>query len=534
MAVVLAIEPDARQAAVLKRVVRERVHAEITVVDSKDAAIAAIDAHVPDVILVTALLSPRDEEDLVDHLKTLQDADHLQTITIPLLATSGHGIDDDEGGFLKKAFKRKRKPDSSTVGCDPWTFADQVSGYLRSAADARAAQLQERMYKQRAAQGGMFVDVASLHAEPVVPDDPLPRTQPMTPAEPVAHAAAETREPETTSLESAGAGPVFNDPEYAFSWRSSSEPKAAGGPAARSDKKRKQQEDRERENGRRRAEEQAREQERLNAEANAREQERQRADEAAREEARRRAEEQAREDERKRAEARAKEEERRRAEERAREEDRRRAEERAREEARRRADEEARAEERRRAEARAKEEERRRAEERAREEDRRRAEDRAREEARRRAEEEGRAEERRRAEARAKEEERRRAEEQAREVERRRAEEEAREEERRRAEARAREDERRRAEEHAREEKARKEKERKARQGKKVALKPLRRLPPLAVWARLYEPAAEETSAVAAPDDDLIAIFSDLRVPPNVLPVSYPRRPCIQRVRTAA
>jgi CheY-like chemotaxis protein len=138
MAIVLAIEPDARQAATLKRVVRERAHAEICVVDSKDAAIAAMDANPPDLILLTALLSPRDEEELVAHLRTLQQADHMQTITIPLLAsaTAGAGGGDD-AGFLRK-FKKKKGRDSGGVGADPWKFAEEVAGYLRAAVEARA------------------------------------------------------------------------------------------------------------------------------------------------------------------------------------------------------------------------------------------------------------------------------------------------------------------------------------------------------------------------------------------------------------
>ena len=62
---VLAIEPDLRQAAIVKRVVKERVQADVVVVDSRDAAIAAINAAVPDVVLVSMLLSPRDEEEIL-------------------------------------------------------------------------------------------------------------------------------------------------------------------------------------------------------------------------------------------------------------------------------------------------------------------------------------------------------------------------------------------------------------------------------------------------------------------------------------
>ena len=75
MSLVLAIEPDSRQAAILKRVVRDKVRADFVHVDSRDAATAAITERIPDIILVTALMSPRDEEELVSFLRTLEGAD---------------------------------------------------------------------------------------------------------------------------------------------------------------------------------------------------------------------------------------------------------------------------------------------------------------------------------------------------------------------------------------------------------------------------------------------------------------------------
>src|SRR5437764_594159 len=83
---VLAIEPDLRQAAIVKRIVREKVLADVTVVDSRDAALEAMRTTVPDVLLLSTLLSPRDEDELIAHLRTLQNAEHLQTHTIPQLA----------------------------------------------------------------------------------------------------------------------------------------------------------------------------------------------------------------------------------------------------------------------------------------------------------------------------------------------------------------------------------------------------------------------------------------------------------------
>ena len=119
MALVLAIEPDHRQATILKRIVREKVHAEFVHVDSRDAAIAALQANIPDVILVTALLSPRDEEELFAHLRTLDGADFVQTHTIPQLASGRADQDGKSGGGLFGKFRRKKEPAEAMPGCDP-------------------------------------------------------------------------------------------------------------------------------------------------------------------------------------------------------------------------------------------------------------------------------------------------------------------------------------------------------------------------------------------------------------------------------
>jgi hypothetical protein len=132
---VLAIEPDPRQAAIVKRVVKERVQAEIVVVDSRDAAIAAIRTAIPDVLLVSALLSPRDEDDLMAHLRTLEGASHLQTHTIPQLASALGRGDGGRGGLLS-AFRRK-KAESSPAGCDPDLFADEIRMFVQRAQEKK-------------------------------------------------------------------------------------------------------------------------------------------------------------------------------------------------------------------------------------------------------------------------------------------------------------------------------------------------------------------------------------------------------------
>ena len=133
---VLAIEPDLRQAAIVKRIVREKALADVVVVDSLEAAIETMRTTMPDVLLLSALLSPRDEDELVTHLKTLDHAGHLQTHTIPQLASTLNGGEERASKGLLSAFRRKKEA-STVAGCDPDMFAEEIRAYLERAADKR-------------------------------------------------------------------------------------------------------------------------------------------------------------------------------------------------------------------------------------------------------------------------------------------------------------------------------------------------------------------------------------------------------------
>src|SRR6188474_1479408 len=141
MALVLAIEPDIRQGGILKRIVRELVQAELILVESRDAAIAAIDQQIPDVILLTALMSPRDEDELVTHLRRLGAAEHLQTHTIPLLSSARTAEPSAKGGLLGKFRKRSKEAVEPMGGCDPEVFAGEVRTFLARAAELKAEAL---------------------------------------------------------------------------------------------------------------------------------------------------------------------------------------------------------------------------------------------------------------------------------------------------------------------------------------------------------------------------------------------------------
>lgn len=134
---VLAIEPDLRQAAIVKRIVREKVLADVTVVDSRDAALEAMRTTIPDVLLLSALMSPRDEDELIAHLRTLEHADHLQTHTIPQLASTLNPIESRMPRGLLSAFRRKKEPEVAPSGCDPDLFAEEIRVFLERAADKK-------------------------------------------------------------------------------------------------------------------------------------------------------------------------------------------------------------------------------------------------------------------------------------------------------------------------------------------------------------------------------------------------------------
>ena len=134
---VLAIEPDLRQAAIVKRIVREKVLADVAVVDSRDAAMEAMRTTIPDVLLLSALMSPRDEDELIAHLRTLEHADHLQTHTIPQLASTLNPIESRGSRGLLSAFRRKKDPEAAPSGCDPDLFAEEIRVFLQRAADKK-------------------------------------------------------------------------------------------------------------------------------------------------------------------------------------------------------------------------------------------------------------------------------------------------------------------------------------------------------------------------------------------------------------
>ena len=174
MALVLAIEPDRHQASAVRRLISERHLAELVLVDTKDAAVTAIAEQIPDLILVTAWLDPGDEDELVGCLRTLDDASHLQTLTIPQLAAP-----PKSHSWMRRLFKplARRGGKERLAGCDPAIFAEEIATYLKRAV--------ERKSELKA-----VADVVAIEAESPQPPayEPAPDGRPDSGNESVGHA----------------------------------------------------------------------------------------------------------------------------------------------------------------------------------------------------------------------------------------------------------------------------------------------------------------------------------------------------------
>lgn len=158
MSLILAIEPDKRQAAHLTAIARQRLKTEIVLGESAERALALLGDRIPDLILTTALLSPKDEGAIADRLRELDTrAAHVQTLAVPVLATPQRPSAVRGRGVLSAL--RREKPGASADGCDPAVFAEQIEAYLERA----AAERKEHVAKGHAPAAAV-VDEPPLHA----------------------------------------------------------------------------------------------------------------------------------------------------------------------------------------------------------------------------------------------------------------------------------------------------------------------------------------------------------------------------------
>jgi CheY-like chemotaxis protein len=129
MSLVLAIEPDAGQARQLAHIAQQ-LRAELVVVNTTAEVFMALDGRAPDLVLVPALLSPKEEATLAEALRAVAGDAPVRLLTKPTLSTAQAQAAD---GLMANLRKKKKKPSPVPDGCDPATFAEQMAVYLGEA-----------------------------------------------------------------------------------------------------------------------------------------------------------------------------------------------------------------------------------------------------------------------------------------------------------------------------------------------------------------------------------------------------------------
>jgi hypothetical protein len=130
MSVILVVEPDSRHAAQLAAMARKHLTAELVIADSASRAVAAMADRVPDVLLMSPLLSRQDEATLAAWLRDLGPAAaHVQELTIPILEATPAPVVPKRRGVLS-GLRRNRSETVTTDGCGLDEFARQVSAYV--------------------------------------------------------------------------------------------------------------------------------------------------------------------------------------------------------------------------------------------------------------------------------------------------------------------------------------------------------------------------------------------------------------------
>jgi len=177
MPLVLALEPDENQAAILSGLILNQLRAELQLVDAKASAIAAIRRHIPDLVLLSSDVSRNDERDITAFLRTLEGADHVKTLTIPKMHIGGEA--GPSGGFLR-SFKG-RPAISKPQGCEPRVFAKQVKRWLHRAEELKAERHAWPPLSDTPVKMPVIMDARSLRdlAEPSRPRDRWFERQPV-------------------------------------------------------------------------------------------------------------------------------------------------------------------------------------------------------------------------------------------------------------------------------------------------------------------------------------------------------------------
>jgi hypothetical protein len=130
---ILALEPDADCRERLRALLVERIDAEIVVVASPEGAAGEIHARRPDVVLTSAVLPPRAEDQVIDALKHLDPDGTVPLITVPPMLEPPEDTDGRIGMFT--LISRRRAPRRPVYDAD--ALVARINEALRQARHAK-------------------------------------------------------------------------------------------------------------------------------------------------------------------------------------------------------------------------------------------------------------------------------------------------------------------------------------------------------------------------------------------------------------
>jgi len=131
---ILAIEPDRERGTLLRRLLRDALRADVTIALSTKAALTALSAHVPDLILTSSLITPQDDRDLVTHLRETPALRHLPVLTMPPVAEAPA---PHKPGLLARL--RRKRPSTVAPAYDFGAVAARIEEALMQSKTALAA-----------------------------------------------------------------------------------------------------------------------------------------------------------------------------------------------------------------------------------------------------------------------------------------------------------------------------------------------------------------------------------------------------------
>ena len=139
MALILVIESDRRQTSKLTILARSQLRADLLIVDNVTQALAKLDECDPDLILLSAAISGRDQLALGDRLLEIEEQGvRIQTINIPTFGLAGQRARVPQKSAPGRAPVSRGRP-SQADSMDPVVFGVQISTLLERIAAERAA-----------------------------------------------------------------------------------------------------------------------------------------------------------------------------------------------------------------------------------------------------------------------------------------------------------------------------------------------------------------------------------------------------------